>query len=62
MSFRVSCTIDKYDIYRILSDSRWKCSEKSCSSIVQETLNDIESEISFYEKELLSKTADSTEQ
>ena len=53
---------DKYDIYRILSDSRWKCSEKSCSSIVQETLNDIESEISFYEKELLSKTADSTEQ
>ena len=52
---------DKYDIYRILSDSRWKCSEKPCSSIVQDTLNDIEEEISFYEKELLSKTADSTE-
>lgn len=52
---------DKYDIYRILSDSHWKCSEKPCSSIVQETLNDIEEEISFYEKELLSKTADSTE-
>ena len=43
---------DKYDIYRILSDKHWKCSEKSCTSIVQEILNDIESEISFYEKEL----------
>ena len=43
---------DKYDIYRILSGTRWKCSEKSCSSIVQETLNDIESELLFYEKEL----------
>lgn len=43
---------DKYDIFRILSDTRWKCSEKACSSIVQETLNDIESELRFYEKEL----------
>lgn len=43
---------DKYDIYRILSDSRWNCKNEVCSSIVQETLNDIEAEISFYEKEL----------
>ena len=47
---------DKYDIYRILYDSRWKCSKKACSSIVQETLNDIEEEISFYEKEQLEIT------
>ena len=45
---------DKYDIYRILSDKHWKCSEKSCSSIVQETLNGIESEIDFCEKELVN--------
>lgn len=44
---------DKYDIYRILSDSRWKCSKKACSSIVEETLSNIEAEIDFCEKELV---------
>lgn len=42
---------DKYDLYRILSDSRWNCKDEACSSIVLETLKDIESEINFYEKE-----------
>lgn len=47
---------DKYDIYRILSDSRWNCKNEVCFSIVQETLSNIESEISFYEKEQLEIT------
>lgn len=47
---------DKYDIYRILSDSRWNCKNEVCSSIVQETLKDIDAEINFYEKEQLEIT------
>lgn len=47
---------DKYDIYRILSDSHWDCNDEACSSIVLETLKDIEAEINFYEKELVEIT------
>lgn len=47
---------DKYDIYRILSDSRWNCRNEVCSSIVMKILNDIETEINFYEKELVKIT------
>ena len=47
---------DKYDLYRILSDSHWNCKDEACSSIVLETLKDIDAEINFYEKELVEIT------
>jgi len=49
-------TIKKYAIYEVLSDSRWNCKDEACSSIVLETLKDIDAEISFYEKELAKIT------
>lgn len=52
---------DKYDLYRILSDSRWNCKDKACSSIILKTLKDIDAEINFYEKELV-EMAPKTEQ
>ena len=43
-------------LYRILSDSHWNCKDEACSSIVLETLKDIDAEINFYEKEQLEIT------
>ena len=49
-------TIKKYAIYEVLSDRYWTCKDEACSSIVLETLKDIDAEISFCEKELAKIT------